>query len=1633
MVDSTVTFSIVTAVIAICGLPILATLKVTLNYVISSTFYQSLLRPLTGKHILITGASKGLGKALAIVLARAGANVTIVARSESLLEQVATECRTAASRSKFAKEGTIMAVPCDLSCYTSTLRSFRMIYKTQGTPYWIIANAGGAHPGFLANQLDPLNSEVEVMMRVNYFTAVNVVRAMLAMAKGYEHPELSSGDGKKKMAEEREEVGTLAEAEVAVDVSPAGGMSTLGHVDEAVGISGLNHEHVERLPKRLMLVGSTLSLMSFLGYSAYSASKYAVKGLADSLRSELKSVGVKVQIFCPSNMNTEGHIIENITKPTITAKLEGTAGLVTASEAANAMLAGAMRGRYCVTNDLLTEYIRVVTNGATPRPNPLTEFMALPLLSFIFEMWVHIADSDVAGFFKKVTKNTVGGGGRGGARLFQSSRNGSSSHPGRHSNKSKDKGDTTTLLPSALSEELADFKGSSLFQPRDQAALSNSSKKKKKGGAKNAVVDERQAAFEGDRDAREQQESEKRFKFKYDKKILKRKDLRKKAKEEKKKRVVEFHAHRFDHKKAAEMDDTEKVAGNKRKSPEDAKSSEPSSKKSKTTNSSSPTKDTPLPLSKKPTTTTKKTSATSSGPTAAQLARFKESNPGLYRMLIEQNLAPSDGSAPIPTRTQEDDDIEYYSKKLGLKKGQNIKNAMKADGLDELWEELGNGFGEGGEGDLKAYTESKRKAKKEKEGKKEGSVVKKKEEGGEETFRSYASDEEDDLFADLNMDDEDGDDDDEDLDLGDFDDDDDEDLDLGDFDDDNDEEEEEEGVDGDESDELESGNVVDSDDNEEGDEEDDDEDAKTLSGIEDSEEDEDDEVDNDKNEEHSKENTADATSTSPPSSAPAKYVPPHLRAKPTSKSEEYLRLRRQIQGLLNRLSDANMESIILGIEDGYRKNTRHDMTEIITDLILGFISDNANLLDSFVITYAALISSLYNIIGMELGAHLVQTTVERFDSCMKELGTRDKEEDLEEVGSKKALNLATLVAHLYKFDVVSYPLVYDVVNMCLDRLKEVDVEILLRVLRVAGAKMRVDDPLSLKDVVLKVHEGVKKGEEHFQTTRVKFLVEMITDLKNNKGKLKKKGNASGSATEIQYERLKKFVGNFTNRRSQFGREALRVTLDDIRNVETKGKWWLVGAAWAGRDGQGGIGYSTPEQAAAAAAIAASEEAVQDVVQGAGVDLLALAKKQGMNTDDCVDAHHRLLKLNLKEKQEREIVRVLIHCAGAERVYNPYYALVAARFCDGPNGHGFKITFQYALWDLVKELAEDSVEDEDKGVIRKVRNLAKMYAWLVAGSYLWLTVIKTLDFTELSSMNTLFAQLFFFNLLSSPPATGKDPEKTLKDVFKQVCVSDDQEELREGISFFLTQYIAPKGPDGRPKLGMGFGEMSEETREKLAGRVKMLKRLLADGRTSAMLDGYYPSHNNPISSTDHPPKMLADMPMQERFDLFRRIIEAWIPLHHVGRPILDIFDPGAQQGSMISPLPFSSDPSNPTSIFNSSRTTGTHPLSGISSLSRSFLGKIVDVATTLGLLTEQLTTPGVSVDISTSFCSDASLGETLIIVAKSEKLGRRLGFSQASIYKKDKATGGKGKLVARGSHTKFFDVPGGSAKKGDSKL
>ena len=87
---------------------------------------------LTGRHALVCGASQGIGRACAIELAQLGADVTLLARREEALRQLADELPRTHSAVKSRKKSSMLGVcagkeAAKSSAVANALVMFRML------------------------------------------------------------------------------------------------------------------------------------------------------------------------------------------------------------------------------------------------------------------------------------------------------------------------------------------------------------------------------------------------------------------------------------------------------------------------------------------------------------------------------------------------------------------------------------------------------------------------------------------------------------------------------------------------------------------------------------------------------------------------------------------------------------------------------------------------------------------------------------------------------------------------------------------------------------------------------------------------------------------------------------------------------------------------------------------------------------------------------------------------------------------------------------------------------------------------------------------------------------------------------------------------------------------------------------------------------------------------------------------------------------------------------------------------------------------------------------------------------------------------------------------------------------------
>jgi len=186
-----------------------------------------------GKTVLITGASSGIGREVALAFARAGANVVLVARRAGALAKIATEARGAGVKA--------LVVATDVTDAASVKTCFRKAVARFSRIDIVVNNAGIMLPSPVA-ELDP--ADLQRMLDVNLFGALHVMQAAVRQMRR----------------------------------QPDGG--------------------------QVVNVASLAGRRGFSPLGGYSASKFALVGMTEALRTELVGEKVSVSLVLPGVVDT---------------------------------------------------------------------------------------------------------------------------------------------------------------------------------------------------------------------------------------------------------------------------------------------------------------------------------------------------------------------------------------------------------------------------------------------------------------------------------------------------------------------------------------------------------------------------------------------------------------------------------------------------------------------------------------------------------------------------------------------------------------------------------------------------------------------------------------------------------------------------------------------------------------------------------------------------------------------------------------------------------------------------------------------------------------------------------------------------------------------------------------------------------------------------------------------------------------------------------------------------------------------------------------------------------------------------------------------------------------------------------
>lgn len=92
----------------------------------------------------------------------------------------------------------------------------------------------------------------------------------------------------------------------------------------------------------IVITGSMAGLFGIYGYGAYAATKFALRGLAETIAAETTHYGISVTLALPADTDTPGLATENKTKPEATKQISGPGGIFHPEEVARRIVADAL-------------------------------------------------------------------------------------------------------------------------------------------------------------------------------------------------------------------------------------------------------------------------------------------------------------------------------------------------------------------------------------------------------------------------------------------------------------------------------------------------------------------------------------------------------------------------------------------------------------------------------------------------------------------------------------------------------------------------------------------------------------------------------------------------------------------------------------------------------------------------------------------------------------------------------------------------------------------------------------------------------------------------------------------------------------------------------------------------------------------------------------------------------------------------------------------------------------------------------------------------------------------------------------------------------------------------------------------
>ncbi|KAI0059042.1 MIF4G-domain-containing protein [Artomyces pyxidatus] len=507
------------------------------------------------------------------------------------------------------------------------------------------------------------------------------------------------------------------------------------------------------------------------------------------------------------------------------------------------------------------------------------------------------------------------------------------------------------------------------------------------------------------------------------------------------------------------------------------------------------------------------------------------------------------------------------------------------------------------------------------------------------------------------------------------------------------------------------------------------------------------------------------------------YMPPaRLRAlreaaSADRSSQEYQRLswdalRKSITGIVNRVNIGNIKHIVpeLFAENLIRGRglfARSVMKAQATSL-------------PFTPVFAAMVSIINTKLPM-VGELVLTRLVSQFRRAFKR---NDK---------TVCHSTTTFIAHLVNQGVAHEIIALQILVLLLERPTDDSIEIAVGFTREVGAFLTENSPKANATVFERFRAVLNEGSI---SHRVQYMIEVLMQVRKDKYK----DNPILPEGLDLVEEEEQITHTIQLEGDLQVQEGLNIFKADPNYLENEEKYKAIKAEILGEDDSDEESGSEESDSEDDDEAVAEKQGIEDRTETNLVNLRRVIYLTIMNALNYEEAVHKLLKIQLQEGEEIELVNMVIECCSQERSYSTFYGLVAERFC--------KLN---RVWNECFEQAFGTYYGTiHRYETNRLRNIARLFGHLVANDAVSWAVLSNVRINEedTTSSSRIFVKIMMQEVMETmglPMLKERFADPEIKALCSGMFPLDNPKDTRFAINYFTS---------------IGLGAVTEDMREHL---------------------------------------------------------------------------------------------------------------------------------------------------------------------------------------------------------------------------